>query len=97
MRDCSSVRRAAVAAGVRARARSCSAVTSRADSRAPLAAQASQGGASPFYQFSIDGIDILLLQTGKDSRPTSGNDCSVYGVKVSHMRTGYCAGMIRNA
>ena len=44
MRDCSSVRRAVVAAGVRPRARSTSAVTSMADSSAPQAALASQGG-----------------------------------------------------
>ena len=44
MRDCSSVRRAVVAAGVRPRARSTSAVTSMADSSAPQAALASHGG-----------------------------------------------------
>ena len=44
MRDCSSVRRAVVAAGVRPRARNTSAATSMAASNAPVAALASQGG-----------------------------------------------------
>ncbi|MNV98709.1 hypothetical protein D3C71_1939900 [compost metagenome] len=44
MRDCSSVSRAVVAAGVRPRARSTSAATSMAASSAPVAALANHGG-----------------------------------------------------